>query len=326
MLHPELMPAAMKVVTTCLEVKAGESALVVTDSNMGEIAESFLSALHAIGNDAVLMLMSPRCHSGEEPPPHVGQAMAASDVSLLVTSKSLSHTQARLQTLAAGGRIASMPGITQDMMTVGGLTADYYRVAKLSRAIVALLNQADSARITTARGTDIQMSLSGRVLPKPPDDGFITRRGQFGNLPGGEAAIAPIEESVEGVLVVDGSVAPTGRVREAIAIEIRHGQIERIEGGYEAQELKQFLWRFDESARVVGELGIGTNEKARVTGNILEDEKSLGTFHLGFGTNIGMGGQINAQTHNDVVVLKPDIFLDEKQIMKAGVPVLDQGR
>jgi len=322
MQHLELMPGAMKVVETCLGVKAAEVVLVVADSDMSEIADSLLCALHAIGNDAVAMMMTPRHHSGEEPPRNVRQAMIASDVVLLVTSKSLSHTQARVQTLAAGGRIASMPGITRDMMTTGGITADYHRVADLSRKIVALLNQASSARITTARGTDLSMSLEGRVLPKPPDDGFITRRGQFGNLPGGEAAIAPVEDSVEGVLVIDGSVAPVGRLRDTITVRIQHGRIVGIEGGQEAVQFEEFLRGFDESARTVGELGIGTNEKARVTGNILEDEKALGTCHIGFGTNVGMGGVIQSTTHNDVVILHPDVFLDGRQIIKDGTLLL----
>jgi leucyl aminopeptidase (aminopeptidase T) len=162
------------------------------------------------------------------------------------------------------------------------------------------------------------MSLEGRVLPKDPDDGFITASGQFGNLPGGEAAIAPIEESVEGILIVDGSAPEVGLAREPIRIQLRRGAITSIEGGPHAEAFSRYMMSFDQAAMVVGELGIGTNDKARLTGNILEDEKALGTFHIGFDNNASMGGKNNSMTHNDVVVHAPTLSLDDKLVIRDG--------
>ena len=49
---------------------------------------------------------------------------------------------------------------------------------------------------------------------------------------------------------------------------------------------------------VLEEVGIGLNEKARITGNMLEDEKIRGTCHLAPG---------NVRCHVDMLIDKPTI-------------------
>ena len=71
--------------------------------------------------------------------------------------------------------------------------------------------------------------------------------------------------------------------------------------------------------RSLAELGIGTNPAATLTGNVLEDEKAIGTIHLAFGSSAGMGGVNVASVHIDCVVLHPTVELD-------GERVLDDGR
>jgi leucyl aminopeptidase (aminopeptidase T) len=68
----------------------------------------------------------------------------------------------------------------------------------------------------------------------------------------------------------------------------------------------------------VAELGIGTNEKAKLTGNILEDEKILGTCHVAFGASAAIGGRIQVPVHLDCVVLKPTVALDGEPIVRDG--------
>ena len=71
--------------------------------------------------------------------------------------------------------------------------------------------------------------------------------------------------------------------------------------------------------RIVAELGIGTNEKALLCGNTLEDEKVYGTVHIAFGTNTSFGGLNKADCHLDGIILKPTLYLDDKLIIKEGV-------
>jgi len=313
------MKAATIAVRDCLAVKTEETALVVTDTAKLDIALAFLLALHAVGVDATLSVMTPRRYNGQEPPRDIAAAMKASDVVLIPTTRSLSHTKARMAASKAGARIASMPGITEDMMTVGGMTADYPKVSELSWKLTELLDKAKRVQITTSRGTNLVMSVEGRKPGTPPDDGLYTEPGRWGNLPAGEAYIAPVEESVEGTAVIDGSMAPIGFLKDPISLRIEKGKAVAIEGGIEAAALRKLLEDIqDPSAYIVGELGIGTNEKARLTGNILEDEKALKTVHIALGMNIDMGGKIDSKTHNDGIILNPTVKFDHRTVLEQG--------
>lgn len=314
-----LLPAAMIAVKDCLAIKPGERALVVTDTNKIDLARTFLSVLHTLGADATLSLMTPRRYNGEEPPASVIAAMKASEVIFITTTKSLSHTKARMAASENGARIASMPGITEDMMTIGGMTADYQKISELSWKLTRLLDKAKTVEITTSAGTTLIMSVEGRKPVTPPDDGLYNQPGRWGNLPAGEAYIAPVEESVQGVVIIDGSMAPIGLLHQPIRLQIEKGRAVAIEGGVEATTLRQFLEEIqDSNAYRVGELGFGTNEKARLTGNVLEDEKVLKTIHLALGMNIDFGGKIDSKTHNDGVILEPTVKFDGQVIMETG--------
>jgi len=69
----------------------------------------------------------------------------------------------------------------------------------------------------------------------------------------------------------------------------------------------------------LAELGVGTNERATLTGNVLEDEKILGSVHIAFGASAAFGGAVSVGVHLDCVVLDASLELD-------GQPVLDAGR
>ena len=64
---------------------------------------------------------------------------------------------------------------------------------------------------------------------------------------------------------------------------------------------------------------MGTNDRAQLTGNILEDEKILGTVHVAFGASAGIGGTVSVPIHLDVVILDASLEVD-------GQTVLDHGR
>ncbi|MEN3184854.1 MAG: aminopeptidase, partial [Atribacterota bacterium] len=226
-----LMKGAMIAVRDCMGVQPGERVLVVTDTGKLRIAESFFLALHALGVDGVMMVMTPRSHHAEEPPEEVRAALLSCDVALLVTTMSLTHTKARMAATEKGARIASMPGITEDMMTVGAMTADYHKVSELSWKVTRILEEGNEVVITTERGTNLRMSIKGRKPGIPPDDGLYREKGRWGNLPAGEAYIAPLEDSVEGIAVIDGSMSPLGVLAEPIRLEIQKGKVVKIEGG-----------------------------------------------------------------------------------------------
>ena len=73
-----------------------------------------------------------------------------------------------------------------------------------------------------------------------------------------------------------------------------------------------------ELGRNLAELGVGTNDRATLTGNVLEDEKILGTVHVAFGASAAIGGTVTVPVHQDVVVLEPSLWIGTTQVLDAG--------
>jgi len=169
-------------VEKCMNVKPYENVLVVTDTRKLKIAEAFAYAVTALEAQTVITIMEPAKQNGE-PPRAVAEAMKAVDVALLPTSRSLSHTDARREATKHGVRIASMPSITEDMMSIGGLTADYMQIAKLTNKVARILEKGKTVKITTPSGTNLTISIKDRPLLR--DTGLYHKRGEWGNLPAG---------------------------------------------------------------------------------------------------------------------------------------------
>ena len=257
--------------------------------------------------------MKEREVSGQEPPKAVAEAMKAADVVIAPTAKSLTHTSARIEAAATGTRVATMPGITKEMFSKGAMTADYGEVEKLTDKITDMLTKADSARIEKG-GMVLNISLKGRNgVPSP---GVYKEPGKCGNLPSGEAYIAPLEDGSDGEMIIDGSMVGIGKLESPLHMKISGGKLRQVTG--EKSENLDILLK-NEVNGTLCELGIGTNEAAILNGIILEDEKVYGTVHIAFGTNTSFGGVNKAECHMDGIILKPTLYLDDTLVIKEGV-------
>lgn len=215
------------------------------------------------------------------------------------------------------------PGITREMFA-RTLPIDYSELAANCRAVAAALDGAIYARITSELGTDIRVGLEGRA-PKL-DDGDFSTPGSGGNLPAGEVFVSPRLGSSEGTIVFDGSIAAmkgTMLIREPIRCRVEGGFVVEVSGGEEAAALRKTLESasadarlpgrlppdqaeaYARNARSLGELGIGLNPAARVTGNMLEDEKAFRTCHFAIGSNYDEDAP--ALIHLDGLVSRPTI-------------------
>ncbi len=301
----------MKFLKTNFGIKKGETVLIVTDDNKIDIAKGIERAARKLSDEVLLMKMRPRSRHAEEPPQAVSEAMKSADVVIIPTTMSLTHTDARKAACAAGARVASMPGITEQMFKRGGLTADYGQVKRISERVAKMLTKAREIRIRTRLGCDFTASLLGRK--GVADTGILTKKGAFGNLPAGEGFIAPVEGNSQGVLVFDGSFAGIGVLKRPLKITVNGGKAVKIEG--DRGKLKKMLSLDGDN---IAEVGIGTNPKAKLIGNVLEDEKVMGTVHVALGDNHNFGGKIRADIHLDGIIKRPDIWLDDTKIMENG--------
>ncbi|MBE1441162.1 aminopeptidase [Paenibacillus sp. OAS669] len=311
-MNPKLTEISKNVLKSCLGLKENETFLVVADEVKKELAESLFEAGKQLGAESMLVVMKERSKSGEEPPAPVATAMANSNVVVCITKHSLTHTQARKQAAAAGARLATMPGITEDMFLEGAISADYVKVKELTEKVTDILTEGQKVRIEKD-GCILTFSIAGRN--GVPSTGMYLNPGESGNLPSGEAYIAPMEGTAEGQIVIDGSVAGIGKLQSPLKVTIEKGRIVDAEGP-DAARLLQILG--DGDGRQLGEFGIGTNDKARITGVVLEDEKVYGTIHVAFGSNNTFGGVIAAGVHIDGVVTKPTVYIDDRSIMENG--------
>ena len=308
----DLDRAVQTVLGRCLAVGEGEELLVIADPDREPLGRAFLDAARALGADGALTILPPDPRRGFEPPRSVAAAFSACDVFLAPCFPSLSHTTARKSASEKGIRGATLPGVTEDVLA-RLMSADFDPMAARCAAVAQLLSEADEAHLTCPLGTDFRMDLRGR--DGIADDGDLTAAGAFGNLPCGEGFISPL--GGEGTIVAQ-TEPLTGRQEPPLRIEVRDGALAQATN-------PTFLAALDAHApegRNLAELGVGTNDQATLTGNVLEDEKILGTAHVAFGASAGIGGTVTVPVHLDVVVTDASLTIGGTQVLDAGTYLL----
>jgi leucyl aminopeptidase (aminopeptidase T) len=316
----ELEHAALVAVRDCLGIREHEVLLVLTDPPLAHLARALAEAARPLAREVILVEYAARELNGQEPPAPVQEAMKGVDAVLAVTTRSLTHTAARRAATAAGARVATMPGITEACL-VRTMSADYEAIARRTLRLTERLTAASVARVVTPAGTDITLPIDG--IAAIASTGLIRAAGQWGNLPSGEAYLRPVEGRSEGVVVVDGSLAGIGMLASPVTITVERGTAVALAGGEQARQFLAQLEKAGPAARSVAELGVGTNDRAIVTGSILEDEKILGTVHIAFGNNVSMGGSVDVPFHVDGILLRPTLWLDGEAVLREGVPLFD---
>jgi len=317
-MNKKLLECAEIALSECLNLGGQDKLLVVCDPPCAEIGRAFWDVGSQKCREAVMVMISPRKQNGNEPPVPTGAWFAQFDVAVMPTSKSLSHTQARRKACEKGTRIATLPGITEDVF-IRTMNTDWEKLGIITRKVAGHLSSSKKVRITTGAGTDLSFETGGRQAKA--DDGRLIYKGAFGNLPAGEAYLAPLEDTAEGTLVVDGSFPLTGVLNAPIVVKVKKGRVVDIGDHQCKAELDELFEKYGTPARNIAEFGVGTLDTARMTGNTLEDEKVKGTIHIAFGDNASMGGTVKVPLHLDGIVKKPSVWLDDVLWMKDGVLV-----
>jgi aminopeptidase len=200
---PSDLTAPAKAAVDCLGVGPTDSVLVVCNEEQRLIAASLIAAAKPRARTVTVLEFATLSRHGEEPPAEVAEAMARADVVFAPTSYSLSQTQARIEATRRGTRIATLPTITQEIFA-RTLPVDYAELKRTGEWLAARLTAASTGRISSAAGTEIVFRLEGRT--DRSDDCNLQQPGMFGNLPAGEAYIAPLETLGDGMIVFDGSL------------------------------------------------------------------------------------------------------------------------
>ena len=197
-------------------------------------------------------------------------------------------------------RCTSMPGVERRMEDTS-FQADYQMVKKYALALQKMLDKSIGARIIFSTQDSLFIDLRNRKAGA--DTGECIKTGQTINFPSGEGFKAPYEATKDeinrfGKSKTEG-VLPIYDENEILKAQVHQNQIIMVKGDAErALELNQFF-SDDPTRRNIAELGVGCNPKAKVIGNILEDEKVPG-LHIAYGTSSHIGGYVTSDVHQDI--------------------------
>ncbi len=312
---PTIEQVCQKIVTECLRLQEGEFCVLLKDLETSSLHRGLEAAIRGCGGIPFVLNLPSSSYLNGPVSPRLLAALTSGDA-VIINTKELFPQAPRKSATSAGARLLSMCTATEEM-ALRALDVDHAQLSQVTRRIADLLSQASTFLVTSKAGTEIRMQIANR--PVTYLDGLAWEPGKSTGLPAGVVALAPLPGTAEGVVVLDGSIHSLGLCIEPVTLTVKQGKIETIEGGREAEALLRMLDGADENARCIAEVGLGTNPKATYTGNLVEDERVLGSGHIGFGRNTHLGGNIESALHTDATLRKPSIYLD-------GEPILDEGR
>jgi leucyl aminopeptidase (aminopeptidase T) len=323
-LEEKMNRSALTVIDTCMDLRRGENILIVCDSTTTAIGQALHNAA-TLRSDRVLLVVMPKGrHHGEEPPAPVANLMRQQQVVIAPTKYSLTHTRAVRQAIKDGARVATMPGMTVEMFTEGGMSADFNIIKKNIGEMNAILRRKRFVNVKSSTGTNVTFEVNWREW-KLDDNGICNRPRMLTNLPAGKIFTLPREGTMNGTIVIDGSW-DSDLVDEPVVLQIENGLVVDVKGGTAAAQIRQ---TFGEAAKrlkskdqenvwTIAEFGFGMNPNARLMGNVLEDEKRLGTAYFSIGDNTALGGTAAVGIQISGVLASPSIWLDESSLLEDG--------
>jgi hypothetical protein len=211
-------------------------------------------------------------------------------------------------------RVASLPMVTRAMRETG-LSADHDRVAATCARLAPLFDRADGIEVRFSTGDTCYFDLSDHK-PVLQDDGRLhpgAGKGalRFRNLPSGEVCVVPKEGPHSGTA---GRIAVDYEGQPAVFV-VEHNQVVDVRGeGPMAATMRQ-EFRDEPAMCNIAEVAIGCNDKAVVTGNVLEDEKA--GFHWAYGRSDHLGGTVGPKDFS-----APDKVVHWDTVYAKGNPIV----
>jgi len=323
----ELAKAANIIARDLLSLKPGEDCVIVADSEADRrMVEATARVAHALGVDVTVIWYAAPPDVGEKAkiPRSATAAMANTDVVLEFSRKYLLYSESWKQFMAAGVRYLCLPGMDVGMAVRTIANVDFPLAVELGDKLAELTRKAREMRITTPAGMDLVQKLDPN-RPVDHDSGKADTPGAY--FLGGQISWVPVEEETEGTIIFDGSVWPPdelGLLSSPIELKIEAGRVVEIQGGREAKKFEKWMESWEDPLMYNISHGCyGANPGAKLTGNILEDERVFGCVEFGLGFQPpewgGWGGRGSpAKAHTDGICLNASVWLDGAQIEHEG--------
>jgi 2,5-dihydroxypyridine 5,6-dioxygenase len=315
----ELLPVAEEVLRRS-GIQAGERVVLYTDTQRNkDQVDAFFAAATMIGAEVCVVMSTPRNDPHREPLGLALRAMLGASTVLDLSSISWIYTPPFSQVLDAGVRVLSCMSNVDTCLKCRPRDD----VAALARAGGEAIDKAEVIRVTSSFGTELILNKRGRrgIF----QEGLLEGPGSWDNFPSAQCACAPLEDSAEGVLVVnEGDILLPLKhfVRSPIRMTIEAGRIVRIEGGGDAALLRGWFEKWnDPNSYVVAHIGFGCDPRCEIAAmQLMEWESYAGNVMIAFGANDGrfLGGKTRARSHIDIVLLNADFVLDGERMIEGG--------
>ncbi len=318
-------------VENCLNIKAGERVIIITDEETVEIGSALKTAIEKITGKIQFFLME---DFGDRPidfPQAIDDAIKDADVSIYAAQGAEGELQTfrrhMIKAVQANPKIrhAHMIGITPQIMK-DGMCSDYKEIQRVSKLVYDKVRNAKKIKVVTEKGNDFIAEFSPE-LKWNISDGNIGP-GHWNNLPDGEVLTSPV--NVNGKVVIDGCLGDFFAERYGsfentpMVIEVSDGRAikESVQCDNEQlrQEFSKYIFETDENSNRVGEFAIGTNTGlTELIYNLLQDEKIPGV-HIAFGSPLPgkTGADWDSKVHVDGVIKNTSIYVDDEMIMNKG--------
>lgn len=318
--YEKALAGARCIIQNWIEAKENEVLHFITDENHIREADIFeLAAFECGVVPKITILSSDGVQSGEVIE-KMKNTMYYSDVIIGATHYSFITTEAVDYALKKGSRFLSFPMHTNDNSSI--FEREFIRMRpktakKTGRPVADKITKSERVVVTTKKGTNVAFCVKDRKAGIFA--GSCTGRGRVASS-SFEVYVPIVETMTNGAVIADGSLGYLGAIKSPIELVFEAGYLVEINGKEDATRLKRYMESFnDKEIYCAAELGIGLNTKSKCEGVCyIEDESTYGTFHIGFGRNIALGGNHEAKGHFDIVTHKPDITADDIILMNEG--------
>lgn len=339
------LDGAKIVLTKCLSLGKNDTLTIFWDETAEETEKIFAQAARELSID----VREKKTPLEDQSLFSRGDDLSAEDATALRESRGIitclsTHakgTSYRLKLLeegtSIGTRFGHMPGANLDLLAHAAVKIDYNEARKRCDDLAVALTLGEKAVLQTyvfsedgTPGQPFELSFDlGGVNRSAITSSGIISPGTWGNIPGGETFIAPIENTAEGTFVLNGAFKNHIFAEPSyLLLHFSEGNLKEIEGEPEAKERFEQLLAArqpdDNLFNSLAELGIGVNaEITALTGTALFDEKCAGTAHIAVGDNRRYGGDHHSTIHEDLISRAPSLWIDGKALLTHGENVFD---
>jgi 2,5-dihydroxypyridine 5,6-dioxygenase len=316
----ELVKNTRKTLELC-NVAPTEKIVLYTDTGRNQtLVDAFFASAISMEADVSLVVTTPKPLL-EDLSPLVSTMMMQSNLVIDLATNPWLYTKTMNDLLAGNVRVlgvlASEDAVARRPPTEG--------IVRLGEAAAKLLTNRQSVKVTSKNGTDYTVSGEGR--PGYGQDGVVRKPGEWDNTSTSILAFAPLEDSMNGTVVVAPGDTMYFHPNKFIAastttLHVADGRITKIEGSSEARLLEGWLKGFDDpNAFVVSHTGFGGDQRASMASmDPLDWESHRGGVNIAFGSNMFrlLQGKNASKAHVDIVLQNANLSADGEDVILDG--------